>query len=299
MECVCCIQRVVIQMFRMLFMDIIYLAFSWLAKANFAAFSCSLANLFSYLETFLRVGLMNFPFMSLTEMVSSLICRSLRMTSLCRKNISPSRLYHLSKYCWQIFLSSSWGAASRSALVPHRSAITRRRSSAFLSCSFLSSSAAFFLRRVRSFFFLSGVMNPFFLAMDFTTARGRQRLSPRLRLSPTTTVTVSATTDLVTGLVTATVMDFTTERGKPRLSPRLRLSPGWLVVTTVDSTTDLVTGPTVMAMDSTTERGKLRLSPRLRLIPTTMAVTTVDSATTDLVTGPTDSGTGPTGAEVP
>merc|ERR1712001_43137 len=135
--------------------------------------------------------------------------------------------------------------------------------------------------------------------MDFTMARGRQRLSPRLRLSPTTTVTVLATTGLVTGLVTATVMDFTTERGKPRLSPRLRLSPGWLVVTTVDSTTDLDTGPTVMAMDSTTERGKLRLSPRLRLIPTTMAVTTVDSATTDLVTGPTDSGTGPTGAEVP
>merc|ERR550517_2276343 len=93
--------------------------------------------------------------------------------------------------------------------------------------------------------------------MDFTTARGRQRLSPRLRLSPTTTVTVLATTDLVTGLVTATVMDFTTERGKPRLSPRLRL------------------------------------------IPTTTAVTTVDSATTDLVTGPTDSGTGPTWAEVP
>merc|ERR1711936_334385 len=114
--------------------------------------------------------------------------------------------------------------------------------------------------------------------MDFTTARGRQRLSPRLRLSPTTTVTVLATTDMVTGLVTATVMDFTTERGKPRL----RLSPGWLVVTTVDPTTDLDTGPTVMAMDSTTERGKLRLSPRLRLIPTTTAVTTVDSATTDL-----------------
>merc|ERR1712228_851332 len=84
------------------------------------------------------------------------------------------------------------------------------------------------------------------MAMDFTTARGKRRLSPRLRLIPTTTVTVLATTDL------ATVMDFTTERGKPRLSPRLRLSPGWLVVTTVDSTTDLVTGPTVMAMDSTT-----------------------------------------------
>merc|ERR1712150_327190 len=154
---------------------------------------------------------------------------------------------------------------------------------------------------------------------DFTTARGRQRLSPRLRLSPTTTVTVLATTDSVTGLVTVMAMDFTTARGKRRLSPRLRLSPTTTAhtvlattdlvtgsvtatvmdVTTVDSTTDLVTGPTVMAMDSTTERGKLRLSPRLRLIPTTMAVTMVDSATTDLVTGPTDSGTGPTGAEVP
>merc|ERR1712020_66636 len=95
------------------------------------------------------------------------------------------------------------------------------------------------------------------MAMDFTTARGKRRLSPRLRLIPTTTVTVLATTDLATGLVTATGMDFTTERGK------------------------------------------LRLSPRLRLILTTMAVTTVDSATTDLVTGPTDSGTGPTWAEVP
>merc|ERR1719461_1454918 len=43
--------------------------------------------------------------MSLTEMVSSLIWRSRRMTSRCRKNISASNLYHLSKYCWQIFLN--------------------------------------------------------------------------------------------------------------------------------------------------------------------------------------------------
>merc|ERR1711915_908707 len=47
---------------------------------------------------------------------------------------------HLSKYCWQIFLSSSVEALSRSALVPQRSAMTRRRSSAFRSCSFFSSS---------------------------------------------------------------------------------------------------------------------------------------------------------------
>merc|ERR1719449_68474 len=67
---------------------------------------------------------MNLPFMSLTEMVSSLIWRSRRMTSRWRKNISPSSLYHLSKYCWQIFFMSSMEADSRSALVPHLSAIT-------------------------------------------------------------------------------------------------------------------------------------------------------------------------------
>merc|ERR1719270_211109 len=139
--------------------------FSWLANANLAAFSCSLANLFSYLETFLREGLMNLPFMSLTEMVSSLIWRSRRMTSRCRKNISASSLYHLSKYSWQIFFRSSMEALSMSALVPHLSAMTRSLSSALRSCSFFSSSAAFLRRRVLSFFFLSGVINPFFLAM--------------------------------------------------------------------------------------------------------------------------------------
>merc|ERR1719270_1631559 len=139
--------------------------FGWLAKANLAAFSCSLANLFSYLETLLRVGLMNLPFMSLTEMVSSLIWRSRRMTSLWRKNISASNLYHLSKYSWQIFLRSSTEALSMSALVPQRSAMTRSLSSALRSCSFLSSSAAFLRRRVLSFFLRSGVINPFFSAM--------------------------------------------------------------------------------------------------------------------------------------
>merc|ERR1712107_638032 len=163
--CYCCPHVLIIWE---LFLPLIaqnYLAFNWLAKANLAAFSCSLANLFSYLLTFFKVGLMNLPFMSDTEMVSSLIWRSRRITSLCRKNISPSRPYHLSKYCWQIFLRSSVEAESNSALVQHLSAMTRRRSSAFLSCSFFSSSAAFFLRRVRSFFLRSGVMNPFFLAM--------------------------------------------------------------------------------------------------------------------------------------
>merc|ERR1711944_195439 len=150
------------------------LALSWFANANLAAFSWSLANLFSYLETFLRVGLMNLPFMSETDMLSSLICRSLRMTSLWRKNISPSRLYHLSKYSLTIFLSSSSLAFSMSFLVPHRSEMTLWRSAAFLSCSFFSSSAAFLRSNVRSFFFLSGVINPFFLAM-MKLYEGRRR----------------------------------------------------------------------------------------------------------------------------
>merc|ERR1712020_722363 len=49
----------------MIYLIYLSLAFSWLANANLAAFSCSLANLFSYLDTFLSVGLMNLPFMSL------------------------------------------------------------------------------------------------------------------------------------------------------------------------------------------------------------------------------------------
>merc|ERR1740119_71657 len=137
--------------------------FSWLANANLAAFSCSLANLFSYLLTFFKVGLMNLPFMSETEMVSSLIWRSRRITSRCRKNISPSRPYHLSKYFWQMPLRSSMEEASISALVPHLSAITRRRSSAFL----------------------SGVMNPFFLAivLPFLVSQGQNQRAPLVEVN--------------------------------------------------------------------------------------------------------------------
>merc|ERR1719245_2195103 len=69
------------------------------------------------------------------------------------KNISPSRLYHLSKYSLTIFFNSSSLAFSMAFLVPHLSLITLWRSAAFL------------LNKVLSFFFLSGVMNPFFLAM--------------------------------------------------------------------------------------------------------------------------------------
>jgi len=47
--------------------------FSWVLMLNSEAFFCSFANLFSYLETFFRVGFMNFPLRSLTAILSSLI----------------------------------------------------------------------------------------------------------------------------------------------------------------------------------------------------------------------------------
>merc|ERR1719180_89502 len=79
--------------------------------------------------------------------------------------------------------------------------------------------------------------------MDLSTARGRLRLSPRLRptlrLSPTTATMDLATMDLATGATaTATAMDLSTARGRLRPSPRLKLSPTTTVATV------LATGPT-------------------------------------------------------
>ena len=51
------------------------------------------------------------------EMVSSLIWRSQGMTSRCKKKISPSRLYHMSKNCWQIFFRSSIETKSKTSVV--------------------------------------------------------------------------------------------------------------------------------------------------------------------------------------
>merc|ERR1712181_4007 len=113
-------------------------------------------------------------------------------------------------------------------------------------------------------------------ATDLSTARGRLRLSPRLKpmlkLSPTTATTDSATMDLATGATaTATAMDLSTARGRLRPSPRLRLSP------------------TTTATDLSTARGRLR--PRLTLTTTVDTDTAMDSATamvaTVLATGPT------------
>merc|ERR1712212_881684 len=111
------------------------------------------------------------------------------------------------------------------------------------------------------------------MATDFTMARGRLRLSPRPRLSPTTATTDLATTDLATG-PTATATDFTMARGKPRLSPRLPLSPTCCTVAT--GPTAMATPPTATATEFTTARGRLR--PRLTLT-TTVDTTAMDSAT--------------------
>merc|ERR1719458_1456860 len=65
------------------------------------------------------------------------------------------------KASFPICLSASSLALSRSLGCPHLSSITFLLSAAFLSCSFFSSSAAFFRSKSLSFFFLSGVMKPF------------------------------------------------------------------------------------------------------------------------------------------
>merc|ERR1712236_132565 len=99
---------------------------------------------------------------------------------------------------------------------------------------------------------------------DFTTARGRLRPSPRLRLSPTTTVDTTAM-DSATVLATGpTAMDFTMARGRLRLSPRL--IPTCCTVAT--GPTAMATPPTATAMEFTTARGRLK--------PTMTLTTTVD-----------------------
>merc|ERR1712192_166091 len=120
-------------------------------------------------------------------------------------------------------------------------------------------------------------------------ARGRLRPSPRLRLSPTTATTDSATGPTATPL-TATATDLSMARGRLRLRPRLRLSPTTTVDTDLD-TTDLDTGATATATatDLSTERGRLR--PRPTLTTTVDTDTAMDLATamvaTVLATGPT------------
>merc|ERR1719468_974336 len=155
--------------------------FSWFLKLNSAAFFCSLANLFSYLDTFFRVGLMNFPLKSLTAIFSSLISKSLFLTSNSISYFWDSQRYIRSKYSLQICFSVSSEADSTSLGWPQRSSMTILLSCAFLSCSFFNSSAAFLRNNSLSFFFLSGVMNPFFAFLPAAWASSLALTSAFLR----------------------------------------------------------------------------------------------------------------------
>merc|ERR1712090_72309 len=125
------------------------------------------------------------------------------------------------------------------------------------------------------------------------TSMARGRLSPRLRLSPTTMVhTDSDTTDLAT-MVWATGAT-TTARGRLRPSLRLQLIPTTMVDTDSDTTDLAIALATVAMEDTTTARGRLRPSLRLLLTLTccTVATTAMDSAT---ATATVLAATGPTG----
>merc|ERR1711983_257466 len=125
-------------------------------------------------------------------------------------------------------------------------------------------------------------------------ARGRPRLSPRLRLIPTSTATDLDITAMASATMVWATAATTTERGRLRLSPRLRPSPTTMVDTDSD-TTDLATASATVAMGATTTaRGRLRPNLRLLLTPTcfTVASTAMDSAT---ATATVLAATGPTG----
>merc|ERR1712054_722439 len=98
-----------------------------------------------------------------------------------------------------------------------------------------------------------------------TTARGRLRLPPRLRLTPTFCMVDTMdwdTEDTDTVSTTAT----TTARGRLRLLLRLRLTLTFCMVDTMDWDTEDTY--TVSTTATTTARGRLRLPLRLRLTPT-------------------------------
>merc|ERR1711894_378496 len=125
-----------------------------------------------------------------------------------------------------------------------------------------------------------------------TTERGRLRLSPRLRLIPTSTATDLDITAMASATMVWATAATTTARG--RLSPRLRPSPITMVDTDSD-TTDLATALATVAMEDTTmARGRLRPSLRLLLTLTccTVATSAMDSAT---ATATVLAATGPTG----
>merc|ERR1740128_109803 len=128
-----------------------------------------------------------------------------------------------------------------------------------------------------------------------TTARGRLRLSLRLRPSPTTTAATATDPDISadTAATAATdTADTSTARGRLMLRPSLSTAkpgtaatlPSTASTTTVsllpslplleDTLLLVATSPTLLAL-STLPKGRLRLRPS----PTTTAATAMDSAT--------------------
>uniref|UniRef100_A0A6B0V683 Uncharacterized protein n=1 Tax=Ixodes ricinus TaxID=34613 RepID=A0A6B0V683_IXORI len=130
----------------------------------------------SNFETFLRAGFTNFPRRSLTWIVSSLIKKSFCLTSYSRSYLASSRAAIRLWYCLRIPCSVASLQLSTGLGAPMRSAMIFFLCSAFLSCSFLSSSAAIFLSRVLSFFLRSGVMKPRFPPDFLALAASSRRL---------------------------------------------------------------------------------------------------------------------------
>ncbi|CAN7998272.1 unnamed protein product, partial [Ixodes hexagonus] len=153
----------------------------------------SLSNLRQTNELYI-LNTYNFPRRSLTWMVSSLISRSHKrmpvagnptkksfcLTSYSRSYLASSRAVIRLWYCLRIPCSVAARTETRGLGAPMRSAMIFFLCSAFLSCSFLSSSAAIFLNRMAvltlSFFLRSGVMKPLLPPVFLALAASSRRL---------------------------------------------------------------------------------------------------------------------------
>merc|ERR1712133_225224 len=116
-----------------------------------------------------------------------------------------------------------------------------------------------------------------------TTARGRLRLPPRLRLTPTFCMVDTMdwdTEDTDTVSTTAT----TTARGRLRLLLRLRLTLTFCMVDTMDWDTEDT--DTVSTTATTMARGRLRLTPTFCMVDMVLDMVILATATV-LATGDT------------
>ncbi|CAN8002539.1 unnamed protein product [Ixodes pacificus] len=129
----------------------------------------------------LQVVMHKYPALSLTWMVSSPTKKSFCLTSYSRSYLASSRAAIRLWYCLRIPCNRPSLQLSTGLGAPMRSAMIFFRCSAFLSCSFLSSSAAIFLSRVYNiltliFFLRSGVMKPLFPPDFLALAASSRRL---------------------------------------------------------------------------------------------------------------------------